>query len=195
VKGKFKNLRKLREKWTEIQVKRTVGMNGVYRFYWQPPLLLLVKSITALFLICILFSFHVYAGDGLEAGFKFFKLEKIFNLTFPGTEFFHKVSFLLFAVLFGLPALFFFRDQFSGLLSTVVVNRSGGRLYYIENRIIGTKTVTIPFDQIETVALKQNVIVERLFNTGTIEITTKSGDRYIISSIGNARRLALQLSS
>jgi hypothetical protein len=193
--GEFDKLRKLREKWIENQVRRTVGMKGVYRFYWQSPLLVLLKSIAAAILILLLFSLHVYVGDGLEAGFQFFKLEKIFKLQFPGTEFFHKVSFLLFAVIVGIPSLLFFRDQLSGLLSSVVLNRSGGRLYYRENRIIHIKTVTIPFDQIETVSLKQNFITGMLLKTGTIEIATKSGDRYVISSIGNAHSLALQLSS
>ncbi len=195
VKWELKNIRKLREKRIENQLRRTVSMNGVYRFYWQPPLLVLLKSLAAVILVLFLFSFHVNAGDGLEAGFLFFKLEKIFNLRFPGKEFFHKISFFLFAIIIGIPSLLFFRDQYSGLLSSVVVNRSGGRLYYIEKRIFLTKTITILFDQIETVSLRQDFITGKLLKTGTIAIVTKSGHSYMISSIGNAQRLALQLSS
>lgn len=195
MKWVFEYLRKLRETWIEKQVRRTVSINGKYRFYWQPPLFILFKSIAAAVLIIWLFSLSVYAGNGIEAGFRFFKLEKIFNLRFPGTEFFHKVSFLLFLVMVGFPSLLFFRDQLSALLSSVVINRNAGKLYYIENRIINIKTVTLSFDQIETVSLKQNFITGRLLKIGTIEIATKSGDRYLISSLGNADNLALQLSS
>ncbi len=195
MKIKIEKLINLREKWIEKKLRRSAPRSGVNRFYWQPPLLILLKSVTAFIIILKLISLHVYGGEGLEAGFQFFKLEKIFNFTFPGKEFFQRISFFLFSVIVGFPSLLFFRDQLTGLLSSVAVNRSTGRLYYIRNRIISTKTIIIPFEQIETVTLKRNIITGRLLNTGTVEIVTRSGDLYEISSIGNAESLALQISS
>ncbi len=195
MKNEIEKLIKLREKWIEKQLRRSAPRSGVNRFYWQPPLLILLKSLAAFIIILKLISLHVYAGEGLEAGFLFFKLEKIFNLTFPGKEFFQRVSFLLFGTIVGVPSLLFFRDQLTGLLSSAAVNRSAGRLYYIRNRIVSTKTIIIPFEQIETVTLKRNIITGKLLNTGTVEIVTRSGDLYEISSIDNAESLVLQISS
>lgn len=191
----FSYARKKREERIKSFLNRTVSHDGIYRCYWQPPLLVFLKSAAVLLVLYKIYTYHTVAGDAIETGFKFFKLAKIFNFDFPGTDFFHNVSFWLFILFFGYNSIFFFLDQFEGLFSSIILNRKNNMLHYIKIRPTKKEVLSFPIDEIKALILKQPAVAGRILNIGTLQVNMGTGDKIVISSVGNARELSAQLTS
>ncbi len=191
----FTLARELRDRYLQRYFNRMLAVDDVCRYYWQPPLLVIIKLIMFFLVVYKIFSYYTVLGDIIEDGFKFFKLSAIFNFKFPEKKFFYSLSKGVILLFLGYHGLIFIYYQITGLLSSIAVNRKKGMIYYLKNSIYKHELYSFRIDEIKSMKFKQIIFLGRIFNIGSVQFTTKSGEIIMISSIGNINSLASQISS
>ncbi|OHD56201.1 MAG: hypothetical protein A2Y33_00070 [Spirochaetes bacterium GWF1_51_8] len=182
-----------RKKPLQKYLQKSVAANPEsLTLYFQPRYVIIIKVIFFFAAAYFFYELHHPVGKILQDIIGFFKLDEIYKFTFPGEDFFQKVSSALFLLVLAYFGIWFLGRQIQGLLSGLAVDKSSKKLYYVKNILIATNLYVFNVPEIDVIVLKQNLLA-RLVRIGTLELQKKSGERIVVSMLQNAPQAVAEI--
>jgi hypothetical protein len=178
--------RRVRESFIAFYLSKTLAAEKKdLTIIWQPPLFVLLKIAVVAFISYKIYWLHPVVGSWLKTALDFFKLHEIYNFTFPSKSFFDTIASYLFLFIIGYHGIYFLSHQVKALFSSLVINKSEQKIYYIKNFFIKKDLFIFSIPDIALIVLKQNII-SRLFGLGTISLQKRSGEQIEIRTVQGA---------
>ncbi len=132
---------------------------------------------------------HPVLGGWMEKGFAFFRLHQIYKFSFPTRAFFDRTALAGMGVFAAYHTAGFLYRQLLGLFSVLAVDVQGRCVAYVKSAVLFKETFLLRADDIDVVRLGQN-LAGRIFGTGTLDLTLRTGGVFRLPSLSRARGAA-----
>ena len=160
---------------------------------WQPLYFIIIKTGVAVTLSLLLYSAYPYLAGWLKEGLAFFRLNEIYNFTFPEQEFFDHLAQGILLVIIGYYGLFFIAHQVLGLFSSFAVSSATRKAYYIRSFFVKKDLHVFAVPALDYFAIRHNLVF-RILGVGTLILKNRSGEKIKIRWLTRASRAVRKMS-
>lgn len=181
-------------RWAATRSVRLVGLvdpEAALSTY-QPVVWVVAKVVAIIVVMRAVVALDVELGRRLSEIVGFFQLEEIYNFELPTLATYTRWSRLALLGVAGLGGGYLLILQVQALFSTVILDRAGRTLYYIEGYAVFRRVHTVELSRLEVVTLRQWLLT-RLVRIGTLDLAVISGERLVIRSLWRAPQFVAAL--
>jgi len=181
-----------RARWTLLGGRLTGASPGEVQVYWQPLWFVALKACIAVVLAGLLYSQYSKLGDLLYEIVAFFKLDKIYNFTFPSRYDFHRIGRF---ILLGLIIYFgsgFTADLIASIFSMLGIDLKRNKAFYIHNYLIRRTIHQFEIGGVEAITIR-SLFPLGLLGIATLCLSRRTGETISIRSLSRGKQAFRQL--